>query len=103
MNDLNIPPSKFKRVVVIGAGFGGINLVKHLRSLNFQVVLIDRNNYHLFQPLLYQVATGGLEAGAIAFPIRKIIKVYKNVFFRITEVESIDITNNNIINIMHLR
>ena len=84
--NIQIPKTEQKRVVVVGAGFGGINVVKRLLKLNFQVVLIDKNNYHTFQPLLYQVATAGLEAGSIAFPVRRIFKRVKNFYFRMAEV-----------------
>ena len=70
----NIPASPHPRVLIIGAGFAGINLVKALKGKPFQVVLIDRNNYHLFMPLLYQVATAGLEPSSIAFPVRGIFR-----------------------------
>jgi NADH dehydrogenase len=84
-----IPSSTFPRIVIIGGGFGGITLAKELRNASFQIVLIDRNNYHTFQPLLYQVATGGLEPDSIAFPLRKIFRKSKNIFFRMAEVEQI--------------
>lgn len=86
----NIPESTLPRVVIIGAGFAGINIVKCLRGQAFQVVLLDRNNYHLFQPLLYQVATAGLEPSSIAFPIRGIFPGQKNFYFRLAEVRGIN-------------
>ena len=64
-NLINVPSSDFPRVVVIGGGFGGIALVKALRNKPVQVVLIDRNNFHMFQPLLYQVASCGIEPDKI--------------------------------------
>ena len=64
---LNIPATTRKRVVVIGGGFGGMKLIDSLRRSGFQLVLIDQNNYHQFQPLLYQVATAGLNPGSIAY------------------------------------
>ena len=79
-----------KRIVVIGGGFGGIRLVQKLHNKGFEVVLLDRNNYHTFQPLLYQVATGGLEADSIAYPLRKIFQGYKDFYFRMAVVNSID-------------
>ncbi|TAN11467.1 MAG: NAD(P)/FAD-dependent oxidoreductase [Chitinophagaceae bacterium] len=90
----NIPDSSFPRVVIIGAGFAGINLVKTLRRKPFQVVLINQNNYHLFQPLLYQVATAGLEPSSIAFPIRGIFSHKENFIFRLAEVMQINTENN---------
>lgn len=87
--NIQIPESKSKRVVIIGAGFGGLALARKLSSKNFQVVLIDKNNYHQFQPLFYQVATAGLEPSAISFPLRKAFHSYRNVHIRITEVMSV--------------
>ncbi|HET8887137.1 MAG TPA: NAD(P)/FAD-dependent oxidoreductase [Salinimicrobium sp.] len=86
---MNIPASKLPRVVVIGGGFAGINLAKRLSKLPVQLVLIDRHNYHTFQPLLYQVSTAGLEPDSIAYPLRKIIRKNKNCYFRLAEVFSI--------------
>jgi NADH dehydrogenase len=92
----NIPESLFPRVVIIGAGFAGINLVRALRKKPFQVVLINQNNYHLFQPLLYQVATAGLEASSIAFPVRGIFNHKENFIFRLAEVNQIYPDKNSI-------
>ncbi len=94
---MNIPTSKYPRIVIIGGGFAGIALSKKLRNKNVQVVLIDKHNYHTFQPLLYQVATGGLEAGSIAYPIRKVIQKYKDFYFRLTSVKEIDTKHQKII------
>lgn len=94
---MNIPASKYPRIVIIGGGFAGISLSKKLRNNNVQVVLIDKHNYHTFQPLLYQVATGGLEAGSIAYPIRKVIQEYKDFYFRLTSVKEIDTKHQKII------
>lgn len=85
---------KQKRVVIVGAGFAGLTLAKKLSPKHFQVVLLDKNNYHQFQPLLYQVATAGLEPSSISFPLRKIFQKRKNVFIRIAEVKSVDTQNN---------
>jgi len=87
---LNIPDSPHDRIVIIGAGFAGINVAKRLSKKNLQIVLIDKNNYHQFQPLLYQVAMAGLEPSSIIYPIRKIFQKKKNVHIRITEVTGID-------------
>ncbi len=84
--NLNIPDTDQKRVVILGAGFAGLNLAKNLRKTNYQVVLIDRNNFHQFQPLFYQVAMAGLEPSAIAFPIRKVFHSYSNVYVRQSEI-----------------
>ena len=88
-NTLNIPKSNFPRIVIIGGGFGGIALAKKLSKKEVQVVLLDKNNYHTFQPLLYQVSTGGLEPDSIAYPLRKVLKDYPNFFFRLTEVRQV--------------
>jgi len=87
---MNIPKTNQSRVIIIGAGFGGIRLAKELGNSNLQVVLIDKNNYHCFQPLLYQVSSSGLEPDSIAYPVRKILKTYKNAFFRMAEVSKIN-------------
>ena len=94
---MNIPATQKKRIVIIGGGFAGIAVAKKLRNKNVQVVLIDKHNYHTFQPLLYQVATGGLEAGSIAYPIRKVIQEYKDFYFRLTSVKEIDTINKKVI------
>ncbi|MBB2145378.1 NAD(P)/FAD-dependent oxidoreductase [Pedobacter sp. LMG 31464] len=78
-----------QKIVIVGGGFGGIELAKKLRNKNVDVVILDKHNYHTFQPLLYQVASGGLEADSIAFPIRKIFKGQKNLTFRVTEVAKV--------------
>jgi len=93
---VNIPPSQQKRLVIIGSGFAGLKLARKLKNSIFQIVLIDKNNYHQFQPLFYQVATSGIEPSAISFPLRKIFQKYKNVYIRITEVTAID-TDNKLI------
>jgi len=87
---MNIPQSALPRVVVIGGGFAGINFLKSLSDSDFQTVLLDKHNYHTFQPLLYQVATSGLEPDSIAYPLRKLLKKKKNFHFRLAEVLSID-------------
>ncbi|NBL65359.1 FAD-dependent oxidoreductase [Flavobacterium sp. NST-5] len=94
---MNIPDSKLPRIIIIGGGFAGIALAKKLKSQSLQVVLLDKHNYHTFQPLLYQVATGGLEAGSIAYPIRKVIHHHENFYFRLCHVNEIDTNNQKII------
>lgn len=91
--NINIPSSPLPRIVIIGGGFAGISLAKKLKNKKVQVVLIDKHNYHTFQPLLYQVATGGLEAGSIAYPIRKIIQEFPDFYFRLGRVNEIDTQN----------
>lgn len=87
---MNIPQVSNPRVVIIGGGFAGINLAKALGNKPMQVVLIDKRNYHTFQPLLYQVSSAGLEPDSIAYPLRKVIKRYKNIYFRMTKVRNIN-------------
>ena len=65
----NVPQSDKKRVVIVGGGFGGLKLANKLRKSNYQVVLIDRNNYHQFPPLIYQIASAGIEPSSISFPL----------------------------------
>ena len=67
----NSSNKKFPRVIIIGAGFGGIEVAKKLKNKEVEVLLLDRNNFHTFQPLMYQVATGTLSADSISFPVRK--------------------------------
>jgi NADH dehydrogenase len=87
----NIPDTTQKRVVIIGGGFGGLNVARQLsKNDDLQVVLIDKNNYHQFQPLFYQVAMAGLEPSSIVFPLRKMFQKRKNVFVRVTQVEQVD-------------
>ena len=77
-------------VVVIGGGFAGLEFAKELRRTDYDVTVVDRHNYHTFQPLLYQVSTGGLEADSIAYPLRKVFRKAPNVFVRWAEVVRID-------------
>ena len=86
----NIPKSDLPKVVIIGAGFGGLKLAMNLMNKKFQVILLDKHNYHQFQPLFYQVATAGLEPSAISFPLRKIFHGSKNVTFRMAQVDHFD-------------
>lgn len=80
---LNIAKSNKKRVVIVGGGFGGLKLANKLKKSGFQVVLIDKNNYHQFPPLIYQVASAGMEPTSISFPFRKIFQHRKDFYFRI--------------------
>ena len=88
---VNLIETDQPRVVIVGAGFAGVKLARKLAKLDFQVVLVDENNYHQFQPLFYQVAMCGLEPSSVVFPLRRIFQKQKNVFIRICKVESIDI------------
>jgi len=87
---INIPLSEKKRVVIVGCGFAGLKLARKLKNSGYQVVIIDKHNYHQFQPLFYQVATAGLEPSAISFPLRKIFHHFKDFSIRIAEVKHID-------------
>lgn len=87
---MNIPDTDNPRIVVIGGGFAGISLINKLEGSPFQIVLIDRHNYHTFQPLLYQVSTAGLEPDSIAYPLRKVFRKHKQFHFVLGTVELID-------------
>ncbi|MHA7944364.1 NAD(P)/FAD-dependent oxidoreductase [Formosa sp. 3Alg 14/1] len=87
---MNINRTSNPRIVIVGGGFAGVSLAKQLSKQDVQVVLLDQHNYHNFQPLLYQVSTGGLEPDSIAYPIRKILKDYSNFQFRLAKVLEID-------------
>lgn len=93
----NIPESTKLRVVIIGAGFGGFTLAKALKNSPVQVVLVDKNNFKTFQPLLYQVATAELEASSIAYPIRDAFKCTNDFVFRMADVIQLDSENNCVI------
>lgn len=88
---INIPETDQQRIVIIGGGFGGLNLARKLVTADYQIVLIDRNNFHQFQPLFYQVAMAGLEPSSILFPLRKTFHRYDNVYIRVAEVLQIDL------------
>ncbi len=93
---MNIPYTNLPRLVIIGGGFAGVALARKMIKENVQLVLLDRHNYHTFQPLLYQVSTSSLEPDSIAYPLRKVIKRGKNTFFRMAEVASIDPNNQKV-------
>jgi NADH:ubiquinone reductase (H+-translocating) len=87
----NLPKTNQSRVVIIGAGFGGLVLARKLsKRTDLQIVLLDKNNYHQFQPLFYQVAMAGLEPSSISFPLRKVFQNKTNVHIRVTDVTKID-------------
>lgn len=85
-----------QRVVIVGAGFGGLNAAKALANAPVQVTLIDRNNYHLFQPLLYQVATAAITPEVIAYPVRGIFRRQKNFTFQMSDVQAVDLENHRL-------
>ena len=86
---VNIPQSEKKRVVIVGGGFGGMEVAKNLAGSQYQVVLVDKNNYHQFPPLIYQVASAGIEPSSISFPFRKIFQRRRDFYFRMAEVRSV--------------
>jgi NADH dehydrogenase len=96
-NKIRIPETDLPRVVIIGGGFAGLSFVKQLKNRAIQVIVIDKNNFHQFQPLLYQVATSGIVPDSIAFPLRKQFKSYNNVFFRMADVLQIETENKQVI------
>jgi len=91
---INIPSTDKKRVVIVGCGFAGLTLAKKLRSTGYQVVILDKHNYHQFPPLFYQVASAGLEESSILFPLRKIFQHYNDFHIRKVEVKSVDSASN---------
>lgn len=91
-----LPDPEFPRIVIIGGGFAGISLAKKLKNKAVQVVLLDKNNFHQFQPLFYQVASSGIDPDSIVFPLRKMFKGYRNVFFRMVQAQCIDAEKNTI-------
>ena len=84
------------RVVIIGGGFGGLALAQKLKNAPVDVLLLDKHNYHTFQPLLYQVAIGSIEADSIGFPIRRIFTKQTNFSFNLAEVQKINPENNTV-------
>ncbi len=86
---LNIPDAGYKRIVILGGGFAGLTLATQLANTVYQVILVDKNNYHQFQPLFYQVAMAGLEPSSIVFPFRKAFQKADNVLFRVAEMQEI--------------
>ncbi len=85
-----------QRVVILGAGFAGLELAQKLENTDYDVLLIDKNNYHQFQPLMYQVASARLEPASISFPLRKVFQHSKNVRIRIAEIRHIDTENKTV-------
>src|SRR5277367_5493107 len=83
-------------IVILGGGFGGLNLAKSLRNTNARITLIDRQNHHLFQPLLYQVATAGLSSVEIAKPLRSILSDHENLHVELGDVQAIDLKNRSV-------
>ncbi len=93
---INLPETGQKRVVIVGAGFAGLTLARKLVGTGYQIVLIDRNNYHQFQPLFYQVAMAGLEPSSISFPLRKMFRKTPQMYIRLADVQSVDIEKKRV-------
>lgn len=85
-----------KRIVIIGGGFAGLKLARELKNSGDEIWLIDKHNFHQFQPLFYQVATSGLEASSISFPLRKVFQNNKNIHLRVAEVTKVNPDQNSI-------
>ena len=93
----NIERTEKKRVVIVGGGLGGLELAFKLAGGDFQVVLVDKNNYHEFPPLIYQVASAGLEPSSISFPFRRLFQGHKDFFFRMAEVKAVDAAGKTVV------
>jgi NADH:ubiquinone reductase (H+-translocating) len=89
--------AKVPKVVVVGAGFAGLRAVKHLANAEVEILLIDRHNYHTFIPLLYQVATGFISPELIAYPLRSLLRNFKNANFLMAEVTQIDLAEKTVV------
>ena len=92
-----VPKTDLPRIVIVGGGFAGLNLINGLKDQSVQIVLIDKNNYHQFQPLLYQVATSGIEPDNIVFPFRKLFGKNTNVVYRMADAMRVVPADNQII------
>ena len=90
----NIPDTKKKRIIIAGCGFAGLTLAKKLKNKGFQIVILDKHNYHQFPPLFYQVASAGLEESSILFPLRKIFQNYEDFHIRKVVVIKVDTEKN---------
>lgn len=87
---INIQRNQKKRVVIVGGGLGGLRLAEDLYGLGMQVVLIDKNNFHQFPPLIYQIASAGIDPSSISFPFRQIFRKRKDFYFRMAEARMVD-------------
>ena len=97
MSGSSDPTPERHRVVVVGGGFGGLYAVRKLRRAPVDITLVDRRNFHLFQPLVYQVATGALSPGEVAAPLRGIFKRNENVRVVLGEVTGFDLARRRVI------
>ncbi|MEM7609081.1 MAG: FAD-dependent oxidoreductase, partial [Myxococcota bacterium] len=88
---------KRRQVVILGAGFGGLQVARGLDGADMDVVIVDRNNHHLFQPLLYQVASAGLAPGTITVPIRSVVGRQKNTRVLLADAERIDLDRQEVV------
>src|ERR1700722_18434018 len=95
-NDLRVRRDDLERVLIVGAGFGGVATARALAGKPFAITLIDENNFHTFQPLLYQLATAGLDPADVAFPVRAMFTKAPNVTFRHGRVERCDLERRNV-------
>ena len=86
-----------QRVVIVGGGFGGLQAARGLRGAPVHITLIDRRNFHLFQPLTYQLATGALSPGEVAYPLRAVFKRNRNVRVLLAEVERFDLERREVV------
>lgn len=94
--DLTTTTPGLPRIVIVGGGFGGIQVAKNLKKAKVEVLLLDKHNYHTFQPLLYQVAMGALEGDSVAFPVRRIFAGQKNITFHMAEVQKVNPESNTL-------
>ena len=85
-----------KKLIIIGGGFAGLKLARELKNSPYEIWLFDKNNFHQFQPLFYQVATAGLEPSSISFPLRKAFQNHTNMHVRMTDVLKINSVQNTI-------
>ena len=88
---INIQRNQKKRVVIVGGGLGGLRLAEDLYGSGMQVVLIDKNNFHQFPPLIYQIASAGIDPSSISFPFRQIFRKQKDFYFRMAEARMVDV------------
>ncbi len=86
-----------KKVVILGAGFAGLQLARHISNTGYDITLIDQYNFHQFQPLFYQVATGRLDPSSISFPLRKIFQGRKNIHVRISPIRQVDLAHQQVV------
>ena len=87
---INSQRNQEKRVVIVGGGLGGLRLAEDLYGSGMQVVLIDKNNFHQFPPLIYQIASAGIDPSSISFPFRQIFRKRKDFYFRMAEARMVD-------------